>query len=69
MPIVLDVNDTWIAPNEIFYMTANTVQMRGKIFLMQNGIKYMGSYELNVNDKKLRRMLPNFQLKIFHKWM
>ena len=41
-----------------------------KTFLMQNGMKYMGSYELNVNDQKeLRSMLPNFQLKIFHKWM
>ena len=28
----------------------------------------MGSYTLNVNDQ-LRSMLPNFQLKIFHKWM
>ena len=70
MPIIFDVNDIWIAPNEIFYTTANAVQMRGKTFLMQNGMKYMGSYELNVNDQKeLRSMLPNFQLKIFHKWM
>ena len=30
----------------------------------------MGSYTLNASDQKeLRRMLPNFQLKIFHKWM
>ena len=44
--------------------------MRGKTFLTQNGMKYMGSYELNANDqKKLCSMLPNFQLKIFHKWM
>ena len=29
----------------------------------------MGSYTLNDNDKKeLRSMLPNFQLKRFHKW-
>ena len=70
MPIIFDVNDIWIAPNEIFYTTANAVQMRGKTFLTQNGMKYMGSYELNVNDQKeLRSMLPNFQLKIFHKWM
>ena len=70
MPIIFDVNDIWIAPNEIFYMTANAVQMRGKTFLMQNGMKYMGSYELNFNDQKeLHSMLPNFQLKIFHKWI
>ena len=30
----------------------------------------MGAYTLNVNDQKeLRSMLPNFQLKVFHKWM
>ena len=70
MPIIFNVNDIWIAPNEIFYMTANAVQMRGKTSLTQNRMKYMGSYELNVNDQKeLRSMLPNFQLKIFHKWM
>ena len=70
MPIIFDINDIWIAPNEIFYTTANAAQMRGKTFLTQNGMKYMGSYTLNVNDQKeLRSMLPNFQLKIFHKWM
>ena len=52
MPIIFDVNDIWIAPNKIFYTTANAVQMRGKTFLTQNGMKYMGSYELNVNDQK-----------------
>ena len=70
MPIIFDENDIWIAPNKIFYATANAVQMRGKTFLTQNGMKYMGSYELNFNDQKeLRSMLRNFQLKIFHKWM
>ena len=30
----------------------------------------MGECVLNDNDQKeLRSMLPNFQLKIFHKWM
>ena len=44
--------------------------MRGRTFLTQKGMKYMGSYMLNVNDQKeLRNMLPNIQLKIFHKWM
>ena len=44
--------------------------MRGKAFLAQKGIKYMGSYWLNDDDKKeLRSMLPNFQLRQFHKWM
>ena len=71
MQIIFDVNDIWIARNEIFYMTANAVQMRGKTFLTQNGMKYMGRYELNVNDQKeLRSMLLNFQLKMFQKkWM
>ena len=49
MPIIFDINDIWIAPNEIFYTTANAAQMRGKTFLTQNGIKYMGTYMLNVN--------------------
>ena len=70
MPIIFDRNDIWVAPNEIFYTTANAAQLRGKTFLTQNGMKYMGSYTLNDNDKKeLRSMLPNFQLKQFHKWM
>ena len=48
-------------------MTASAAQMRGKTFLTQNGMKYMGSYTLNVNNQKdLRSMLPNFQLKVFH---
>ena len=70
MPIIFDINDIWIAPNEIFYSTANAAQMRGKTFLTQNGIKYMGTYTPNVNEKKqLCSMLPNFQLKVFQKWM
>ena len=68
MPIMYDRNDIWVAPNEIFYTTANAAQLRGKTFLTQNGMKYMKSYTLNDNDKKeLRRILPNFQLKEFHK--
>ena len=70
MPIIFDINDIWIAPNEIFYTTANAAEMRGKTFLTQNGIKYMKTYTLNVNEQKqLRSMLPNFQLKVFQKWM
>ena len=70
MPIIFDINDIWIAPNEIFYTTANVAQMRGKTFLTQNVIKYMGTYTLNVNEQKqLRSILPNFQLKVFQKWM
>ena len=70
MPIIFDRNNIWIAPNEIFYTTANAAQLRGRTFLTQHGMKYMGSYTLNVNDQKeLRSMLPNFQLKVFHKWM
>ena len=70
MPIIFDRNDIWVAPNEIFYTTANPAQMRGRTFLTQNGMKYMGSCTLNDNDKKeFRSMLPNFQLKQFHKGM
>ena len=70
MPIVFDRNDIWIAPNEIFYTTANAIQLRGRTFLTQKGMKYMGSYTLNDNNKKeFHSMLPNFQLKKFHKWM
>ena len=38
MPISFDRNDIWIAPKEIFYATANAVQMRGRTFLTQNGM-------------------------------
>ena len=70
MPIIFDRSNIWIAPNEIFYTTANAAQIRGRTFLTQHGMKYMGAYTLNVNDQKeLRSMLPNFQLKVFHKWM
>ena len=51
-------------------MTANAAQIRGRTFLTRHGVKYMGSYTLNVNDQKeLRSMLRNFQLKVFQKWM
>ena len=43
MPIIFDRNDIWVAPDKIFYTAANAAQMRGKIFLTQNGIKYMGA--------------------------
>ena len=33
MPIIFDRQDIWVGPNEIFYMTANAAQMRGKTFL------------------------------------
>ena len=70
IPTIFDRNDLWVAPNEIFYATANTAELRGKTFLTQNGMKYMGSYTLNDNDKReLRSMLPNFQFIQFHKWM
>ena len=39
MPITFDRNDIWVAPNEIFYKTANAAQLRGKTFLTKNGIK------------------------------
>ena len=65
MPIIFDRSNIWITPNKIFYMTANAAQMRGRTFLTQHGMKYMGSYD----QKELRSMLPNFQLKVFQKWM
>ena len=68
MLIIFDRNNIWIAPNEIFYTTANAAQLRGRTFLTQHGMKYMGSYMVNVNDQnEFRSMLPNFQLKVFHK--
>ena len=70
MPMVFDRNYIWVAPNEIFYTTVNAAQLRGRTFFTQKGMKYMGAYTLNENNKKeLRSMLPNFQLKQFHKWM
>ena len=67
MPIVWDNDDIWVAKNEIFYTTANSSQMRGRTFLTQKGMKYMGSYSLNDDDlKELRSMLPNFQLQQLH---
>ena len=70
MPIIFERNDVWIAPNEIFYTSANAAQMIGRAFLMQKGIKYMGTYVLNVNDQKeLRSMFPDFQLKTLQKEM
>ena len=70
MPIIFDRSDIWIAPNEIFYTTTNAVQIWGRTFLTQHGMKYMGSCTLNVNDQKeLCSMLSHFQLKALHKWM
>ena len=70
MQIIFDRSDILIAPNKIFCTTANAVQIRGRTFLTQHGMKYVGSYTLNVNDQKeLRSMLLDFQLKVFHKWM
>ena len=64
MSIVWDNDDIWIAKNKIFYTTVNAAKMRRRAFLTQKGIKYMGSYWLNDDDKKeLRSMLPNFQLR------
>ena len=64
MPIVWDNNDIWVTKNEIFCITANSSQMRGRIFFTQKGIKYMASHWLNDDDlKELRSMLPNFELQ------
>ena len=71
MPLIFNENDIWIAPNEIFYTTANAAQMRGAgTFFQQKGIKYMGTRSLNNNDEKeLKSMLPNFQLKVLQGWI
>ena len=70
MPIIFDRTDIRVAPNKILYTTANAAQMRGKTFLMQNGMEYMQKYVLNNDDQKqLRSTLLNLQLKVFHKWM
>ena len=42
MPIIFDINDVWVAPNEMFYTVADAAQMRGRTFFTQNGMKYMG---------------------------
>ena len=64
MPIVWDNDDISVAKNEIFYTTANSSQIRGRTFLTQKRMKYMGSHWLNDNDlKEIRTMLPNFQLQ------
>ena len=64
MPKVWDNDDIWVAKNEIFYTAANSLQMRGRTFLTQKEMKYMGSHWLNDDDwKELRSMLPNFQLQ------
>ena len=39
MLIIFDRNNIWIAPNEIFYTTANAAQMRGRTFLKQNRLE------------------------------
>ena len=37
MPIIFHRSDIWIATNEIFYMAANAVQIRGRTFLHNMG--------------------------------
>ena len=67
MPIILDNVNIWVAKNKIFYTTVNTSQMRGRTFLTQKGMKYIGSSWLNDDDlKEFRSMLPNFQFSIFN---
>ena len=58
MPIIFDRSNIWIAPNEIFYTAVNAVQIRGRTW-----------NEADNNQKELRSTLPNFQIKVFHKWM
>ena len=67
MPIILDNVNIWVAKNKIFYTTVNASQMRGRTFLTQKGMKYIGSSWLNNDDlKEFRSMLPNFQFSIFN---
>ena len=70
MPIVWDNDDIWVAENEIFYTAANSSQMRGRTFLTQKEMKYMGSHWLNDDDlKELCIMLQIFWLQQLHSWM
>ena len=70
MPIIYDRSNIYVAPNEIFYTTANADHLRGRTFLRQYGMKNMGTYELTSDDKKeLTSMLPNFKLKTLNKLM
>ena len=70
MPIIYDRSNIYVAPNKIFYTTANTDHLRGRTFLRQWGMKNMGTYELTSDDKKeLTSILPNFLLKTLNKWM
>ena len=70
MPIIYDRNNIYVAPNEIFYTTANADHLRGRTSSRQRGVKNMGTQELTSDDlKKLRSMLPNFSLKTLNKWM
>ena len=50
MPMVWDSDDIWVTKNEMFYTAANSSQMRGRAFLTQKGMKYMGSHWLNDDD-------------------
>ena len=52
MPKVWDNDDIWVAKNEIFYTAANSSQMRGRTFLTQKGMKYMGSHWLMMTIEK-----------------
>ena len=70
MPIIYDRSNIYVAPNEIFYTTANSDHLRSRTFLRQRGMKNMGTYKLTSDDlKELTSMLPNFQLKTLNKWM
>ena len=67
IPIIFGKTDIWVTPNEIYDSKCSTNEVK---HFLHNGMKYMGSYMLNVNDQKeLRSVLSNFQLKVFHKWM
>ena len=39
MPTIIHRDNRWIAPNEIFYTTANAAQLRGRTFFTQPGVK------------------------------
>ena len=70
MSIIYDRSNIYVAPNAMFYTTANGAQLRGITFLRQYGMKNMGTYVLTSDDlKELRSMFPCFQLKILNKLM
>ena len=61
MSLIWENDNILITKNEIFYTTANAAQMRKTSFL--KNIKYMESYWLNDDDKKIAKFISKFFIK------